>query len=280
MKKSNRFLVTVLLLGAYLLSACGGTLPQQNDSQQGSPAGSSQSTEAVFTGTVEAKEGTVWLISGQQVNVDGSASIDPAIQVGDIVRVEAKVSADGAVVALKIEASSPDDGNANDDTSNDNAGNDNSSNANDDNTNADDNSNTANDNGNTNDNSNSAPSGAEQEAFGVVETITADSITINGVTYSIASFTEFKNLIAVGDQVKIHVVVNADGTFTIREIEKSTGTGIGDDNGNSNDDNANFNGNSNDDDDSNDNSDDNSNGNSNDDDDDDDNSNGGNSNDD
>ena len=246
MKKSYRFLVTILFMGAYLLSACGGALPQQSQSD---PAGSSQATEAVFTGTVEAKQGTVWLISGQQVNVDSAASVDPNIQVGDIVRVEAKVSADGAVVALKIESSSPDDdGNANDNTSNDSSGNDNSGNTNDDNTNADDNSNAANDNGNTNDNSNGAPSGAEQEAFGIVEAITADSITIDGVTYSIASFTEFKDLIAVGDQVKIHVIVNADGTFTIREIEKSTDTGIGDDNGNSNDDNANYNGNSNDDD--------------------------------
>ena len=269
MKKSYRFLITILFLGAYLLSACGGALPQQGQSD---PAGSSQATEAVFTGTVEAKQGTVWLISGQQVNVDSAASVDPNIQVGDTVRVEAQVSTDGAVVALKIESSSLDDGNANDNTSNDNSGNDNSGNTNDDNTNADDNSNTANDNGNTNDNSNGAPSGAEQEVFGVVETITADSITINGITYGIASFTEFKDLIAVGDQVKIHVIVNADGTFTIREIEKSTDTGIGDDNGNSNDDNANYNGNSNDDD-SNDNSDDHSNGNSNDDDHDDDNGN-------
>ena len=269
MKKSYRFLVTILFMGAYLLSACGGALPQQSQSD---PAGSSQSTEAVFTGTVEAKQGTVWLISGQQVNVDGAASVDSNIQVGDIVRVEAKVSADGAVVALKIESSSPDDGNANDNTSNDSSGNDNSGNTNDDNTNADDNSNAANDNGNTNDNSNGAPSGAEQEAFGIVEAITADSITIDGVTYSIASFTEFKDLIAVGDQVKIHVIVNADGTFTIREIEKSTDTGIGDDNGNSNDDNANYNGNSNDDDHDDDNGNSNDN-NSNDDDHDDDNGN-------
>ena len=277
MKKSYHFLITILFLGAYLLSACGGTLPQQNV-----PAGSSQSTEAVFTGTVEAKEGTVWLISGQQVNVDGSSSIDPNIQVGDIVRVEAKVSADGAVVALKIEVSSPDDGNANDNTMNDNAGNDISSNTNDVSANANDNSNTPNDNGNMNDNSNSAPSGTEQEVFGVVEANTADSITINGITYSIASFTEFKDLIAVGDQVKIHVLINADGTLTIREIEKSTGASIG----NNNDDNSNasFNVNSNDDSSNmNSNDDDHNNSNSNGDDDheDDDNNNGGsNSNDD
>ena len=93
-----------------------------------------------------------------------------------------------------------------------------------------------------------------------------NSITIGGVTYSLATFTEFKNLIAVGDQVKIHVTVNADGTLTIREIEKSDGTTVGDDDDNSNDDNSNYNSNDN-------GNDDNSNDNSNDDDDDDDNSN-------
>lgn len=71
----------------------------------------------------------------------------------------------------------------------------------------------------------------EVEIFGVVESLTETTITVNGVTYNIlADFTEFKDVISVGDQVKIHVIVNADGTFTIREIEIS----IGDDNDNAN----------------------------------------------
>jgi Domain of unknown function (DUF5666) len=263
MQKSYRFILSALLLGAFLLSACSGALPQQDDSSQ-SPAGS-QSTEVVFTGTVQSVGGGQWLISGQQVDVDGSTSVDPNVKVGDIVKVEAKVSQDGAVLALKIESSRPDDAGANGNDSNTN-----DVNANDDNTNANDNANT-NDNSNANsndDNSNTAPAGPTQEAFGVVESITTNSITIGGVTYSIANFTEFKTLIAVGDQVKIHVIVNANGTLTIREIEKTTGTGIGNDNGNSNfngsDDNSNGNSNSNDNGDD-DNSNDNSNSNSNDD---------------
>ena len=270
MQKSYRFLVSILFLGAYLLSACSGAaLPQQDDSA-GSP-GSSQ-TQAVFTGTVESMGGTQWLISGQQVGVDDSTSVDPNVKVGDIVKVEANVSQDGIVLALKIESSKPDDVGAND-----NVANANDSNSNDDNANVNDNTNTGDDNSNGNvngnANDNTAPAGPEQEMFGVVEAITTDSITIGGVAYSLASFTEFKNLIAVGDQVKIHVIVNADGTLTIREIEKSGGAGIGDDNSNSNDDNSNFNdnGNGNDDDksgNSNDDSNHNSNSNSNDNDDD------------
>ena len=258
MYRSQRFIITVALLGAYLLSACTGALPQQDDS----PAGS-QSTEVVFTGTVEAMDGTQWLISGQQVDVEGS-SIDANIQVGDIVRVEANVSGDGSVLAVKIESSGSDDTGANDNSANDNSGN-----ANDDNANSNDansNDDNSNDNGNANDNGNdnSNTSGTEQEVSGVVQAIGTGTITIDGVTYNLTDSTEFKDAIAVGDQVKIHVIANADGTLTIREIERVGGTSIGNDNGNSNDDDSNANSN---DDNSND---DDSNGNSNDD-----NSNGG-----
>jgi len=245
-------------------------MPQQGDSPQGS-AGSSQSTEAVFTGTVESQSGTQWLISGQLVDVNASTGVAPNIQVGDIVKVEASVSADGAVVALKIESSGPDD-----DSGNQNSANSNDDNVNDDSANTNDNTNSSNVNSND-DNSNTAPTGPEQEAFGVVEAIADGSITIGGISYSIANFTEFKDLITVGDQVKMHVIVNADGTFTIREIERSTGddsnsndNSNGDDS-NSNDDNGNDD-NSNDDDsnsnDDNSNDDDNSNGDDDDDDDD------------
>jgi len=241
------------MLGAYLLSACSGGAPVPSvadDSQSG------QLQEIVFTGTVESIGDGQWLVSGQQVSVDAATSVDANVQVGDIVRVEASVSPDGSVAALKIETSGADDGNTNSDT-----GNSNDANANDDNTN------TGDDNGNDNSNSNNnAPAGPEQEVLGAVEAITTDSITIDGVTYSLADFTEFKGVVVVGDQVKVHVIVNADGSLTIREIEKVGGTGIGDDNGNSNDNgDDNSNGNSNDD--NNDNGDDdNSNHNSNDDD--------------
>lgn len=129
-----------------------------------------------------------------------------------------------------------------------------------------------NDNANTNANSNDRLDD-DSEIFGLVEAITDDSVTIGGVTYLLANFTEFKDIISVGDQVKIHVIVNSDGTLTIREIERSSG---GDDDNSNDSRNSNINGNSNDD---NSNDDDSSNGNSNDDnsndddDDDDDNSN-------
>jgi hypothetical protein len=265
MNKSHRFLISVLLLGAYLLSACSGaaplSAPRQDDNSQGS-----QSTEVVFTGSVEAIGASQWTISGQVVGVEG-ASIDPAVKVGDIVKVEASVTADGSIFALRIEIARPagvDDNSNGNGNANDNM----NGNANDNmNGNANDNMN-GNANDNMNGNANEAPDN-EQEIYGVVEALSASSITVNGVTYTIASFTEFKTIIAVGDQVKLHVIAAADGTLVIREIERTSRT-KGDDNSNSNknsndDDNKNSNKNSNDNDNKNSNDDhDNDNGNSND----------------
>lgn len=245
MKKTFRFtFMSIALIGAYLLSACGGTLPRSAPSEAAQKV---QAEEIVFTGIVEQINGSQWVVSGQAFTVDQAAEMDSGIVVGDIVKVEGAVSADGNIVALKIEASAASDENTNDGNSND-----------------DDNGNEDNDNGNNDNNDNDVNDndGAdENEVFGEVEAVTADSITVGGVIYMLAEFTEFKDAIAVGDQVKIHVIVNADGTFTIREIEKTDDLGDDDNSnsgnendGNGNDDNSNDdNGN---DDNSNDNSDD------------------------
>jgi acyl-CoA hydrolase len=273
MKGINRFkLLSIILVLSYLLSACSGTAAQpQSDTTTG--GGKPQSREVSFTGTVEAIDSGTITVSGQTVSMDAKTLLDSNIKVGDIVKVEAQVSETGAVLALKVESFSADDtsvdpGNSNDSSANTNTSTDTNTNAS-----VDDNSNSsANDNANSND-SGAVSGGTEQEISGTVGAITANSITVNGVTYQFASNTEFKDAISAGDEVKLHVIVNADGSLTVREIEKSAGQTIGDDNSNSNDDNSNddnSNGNSNDDEED----DDNSNGNSNEDDKDDDNSNG------
>ena len=247
MKKMNRSMFfSILVVLAYVLSACSGAQAVPSSNSQSSQPGQVQ--EVVFTGTVDSMGGGEWTISGQAVSVDGTTAVDASIVVGSNVKVEARVDQAGKVAANRIELAGADDTNANsnDANQNDSNANDNASNSND---NQADNSNSANSNddnsnGNSNDNSST---GSEQEISGLVEAITTDSITINGVVYMLADFTEFKDLIAMGDQVKIHVIVNADGTFTIREIERTAGTGIGGDNSNSNgsDDNSNVNSNSN-----------------------------------
>jgi hypothetical protein len=121
-------------------------------------------------------------------------------------------------VVVDDNVNSPSDTNSNDTNSND--GSSNSTNGNDDRSN-----------------------GSDVEVVGVVESMTDTTITINGVTYNIiAEFTEFKDVISVGSQVKVHIIVNSDSTFTIREIEISAGDDNSNDNSNdanSNDDNGN-----------------------------------------
>ena len=266
MKGINRFkLLSIVLVFAYLLSACSGATTQ---SAAPSGGGKPEAKEVAFTGTVEAISAGEITVSGQIVGLDAKTILDPNIKVGDIVKVEAQVSDTGAVTALKVESSIADDTtNSNTNADNTNADNTNADNTNGTDTNANDNSNTGNDNG-------AGVGGAEQEIVGVVDAISADSVTVDGVVYQFGSFTELKDAIFVGDAVKLHVIVNADGSFTVREIGKSVGTGIGDDN--SNDDNSNSNvnddngnddnsnsGNSNDDNGNDDHDDDNSNGNSN-----------------
>jgi len=237
MKKINRTaFFSILLVLAYLLSACSGAPAGQNANSNDNQQSNNQVREVVFTGTVDSIGPGEWTVSGQTIKIDAAASLTSNIVVGDNVKVEAQVGPDGSVTAVKIEVSGADDSNSNTNSSNvnDNTGNSNDNQA--------DNSNSLNGNENVNDN---ASVGNDQEVNGVIEAITTDSITINGVTYAIAGFTEIKDLLAVGDQAKVHVIVNADGTFTIREIEKSAGTGLDNGNSNGSDDNSNLNSNTN-----------------------------------
>ena len=103
MKIINRFkLLSFFLVAAYLLAACGGTLPGSAISAKGPKVAADV---VAFAGVVEAINGTEWTVNGQTITLDSQTSLDPNIAVGDEVRVEANVSADGAVIALKVESS-------------------------------------------------------------------------------------------------------------------------------------------------------------------------------
>ncbi|HUG33126.1 MAG TPA: hypothetical protein VMJ90_00040 [Anaerolineales bacterium] len=74
MKKSFRFtFMSIALVGAYLLSACGGGPPQSSPSEA---AQKIQAKEIVFTGIVEQINGNQWIVSGQAFPVDPAAATD------------------------------------------------------------------------------------------------------------------------------------------------------------------------------------------------------------
>ena len=61
--------------------------------------------------------------------------------------------------------------------------------------------------------------GDEIEFFGTVEAIGANAWTVAGQSIGVTAETEIKGTIVVGDAVKVHALVNADGSLTAREIE-------------------------------------------------------------
>ena len=174
MNKINRTtFFSILMVLAYVLSACSGAPAVRSSADQSAQSGQVQ--EVVFTGTVDSMGGGQWTVSGQAINVDGATSVDANIIVGDNVKVEARVGQDGSVTAVSIETSGADDtnGNSNGDNQNDSNANGNASNSNDnqaDNSNSV-NSNDDNSNGNGNDNSST---GSDQEVSGLVEAITTE----------------------------------------------------------------------------------------------------------
>lgn len=88
------------------------------------------------------------------------------------------------------------------------------------------------------------------EVVGVVTAMNLTTITVDGVVYNIAAFSEIKGAINVGDTVKLEFITNADGTLTVREVKVSSGdineNGNSNENGNDNgNDNGNINSNEN-----------------------------------
>ena len=265
MKKFSYVLVLVLALTAVIISACGGSAAISTPDSSAVSGGKPQASVVEFTGVIETINGNEWTVNGQKITVDPAVVRDGPFSVGDTVKVEVQVQADGSMVVSRVETQGAVD-NSNDANSNDTNSNSNS-----------------NDNGNANSNDNTngglVIDDGGTEAFGNVESITLDAVVIGGQTFMIANGAEFKNQIQAGDFVKVHFSLNADGTMSITEIDiwdpalvtndnsnSNTNTSL-DDNGNasnSNDDNGNAS-NSNDDNGNDSNSNDDNGGNSNDD---------------
>jgi hypothetical protein len=243
--KAFKFLRIVLLLGGILLSACTAAPANQNTTSAGSDK---PLTEVVFTGMIESMNGNQWVVNGQTITVDSSTMQDGSFLVGDTIKVQARVAADGTVTAKSVESPSAAD---------------------------------------LAESATSTPGPAvtetsivfdnnSNEAIGAVEAITDTSITIGGLTYTFSPGAELKGTIVVGTLVKLHFVTNADGTLSVSQVEvanpaeagnnngtddNSNGTNVNDNSSNDNSDDTNVNDNSSDDN----SSDDNSNVNSNDD---------------
>ena len=102
--KQRFFITTMVLLVAYLLSACGAPLQPAEQPAGDQAAIKVQAVEVAFTGVVEAVNGNEWTINGQVLSVDPAVVRDGPFQAGDTIKVEGTVNADGSLTVSRVEA--------------------------------------------------------------------------------------------------------------------------------------------------------------------------------
>ncbi|HLO30881.1 MAG TPA: DUF5666 domain-containing protein [Anaerolineales bacterium] len=101
--KNIRFLMFVLTIGTLVLSACGGAAAPTVGS------GKVEAMPVAFIGTVDSMAGDQWVISGTTVTVDPAVVRDGPFNVGDKVKVEGLVNADGSFTVSRVEVPAPQD---------------------------------------------------------------------------------------------------------------------------------------------------------------------------
>lgn len=203
--KAINFLRAAIILIGILLSACA---PAANSHSVVKESAGKRLAEVTFTGVIQEITGDQWTINGQTIKVDSSALQDGPFTIGDTVKVEAAVAQDGSVTAQRIETPS-----VRDSVETATSTLDVSSSA-------------------TEPPSTQVPAfdNNDNEVFGTVDAITDTSVTVGGQIYTFASGVEIKVDIVAGASVKLHFIVNPDGTLSVREIEIADQTQVGDNN--------------------------------------------------
>jgi hypothetical protein len=240
----------ILSVAAVLLSACNAALPAGAEAKVSADG---QSAQVEFTGVVDSIAADQWVVSGQILLVNTQTIIDGTFAAGDSVKVNATVTSDGAVTADKIESSDNNSGgndsqatpDAIDSSKKEFTGTADAIGADEwtvggqlfqvnaqteikgniqlgdmvkvhfvNNT---DGTFTA------TEIELAAAQGQDDskglEITGKVEAFAPEAWTVKGQVFAVNAQTEIKGTILLGDVVKLHYVVNADGTFSATEIE-------------------------------------------------------------
>ena len=133
--------------------------------------------EIELTGTVESMAPTAWMMNGKVLAILPATEIKGTIRVGDLAKAHAFVQSDGTLAAREIEPAQPGDA------------------------------------------AELSLVGAEYDFTGAVEAIAIDEWTVAGKTFAVSSQTEVKGTFAIGDLVKVHLIVSTGGSLVAREIE-------------------------------------------------------------
>lgn len=256
LKQSKFGLTALLLLLAFILGACGGTLPTELPSDLELQIEDGVE-ELEFSGEIQEMGPESWTVAGVSFLIDSGTEIQPGLALGDEVKVHAQLNAEDELTAREIEALSAKDTDLSDDDDRDETeftgpvesigaeswviG------------------------GTTVAVSSSTEikgdlqigdlakvhasmvdgvltareiepaedddldeADDEDEFFGTVESISDGSWVIGGRTVAVTSSTEIKGNLQVGDLVKVHASM-VDGVLTAREIEPAEEDDLDDD---------------------------------------------------
>jgi uncharacterized membrane protein YgcG len=102
--KNIRFIV--LVLSTLVLSACGAAAPAPATPTGG---GKVEAMPVAFVGNVDSMAGDQWVVSGTTVTVDPAVIRDGPFGVGDRVKVEGVINADGSFTVSRVELPAPED---------------------------------------------------------------------------------------------------------------------------------------------------------------------------
>lgn len=133
--------------------------------------------ELELIGTVESMAPTAWMMNGKVLAILPATEIKGTLQVGDLAKAHIFVQSDGTLAARQIEPAQPDDS------------------------------------------AELSLTGAEYDFTGAVEAIASDEWTVAGKTFAVTAQTEIEGTFAIGDLVKVHLIVGVDGSLVGREIE-------------------------------------------------------------
>ena len=97
-----------------------GEFEDERLDEVGALLGEGREEDVEFRGLIESKAEGSWVVSGISVFVDAQTELKGALEVGDLVKVEALTQADGSLLALEIYGEGADlDGDLNDDSDDD-----------------------------------------------------------------------------------------------------------------------------------------------------------------
>lgn len=142
-----------------------------------------ESVKVEFYGEIESITSGVYVVNGLTVNTDENTEIKGDLMVGDLVKVEGWLNADGTVLAHEIKLAfavkGPSDDNGEDDDHEED----------------------------------------EVKMTGLVESISETMWVIAGTSFLVDDSTKIEGTPEIGDMVKVEAFIQSDGTYLAKEIE-------------------------------------------------------------